>query len=110
MREEDTGYEPLPEERPGVLSRLVRLNRCFLVLLIIPATAMAWRPPYADLARKQSDMARLQSRRDELRIEVERKQERLELVKTDPSYLEVVARDLLEHQKDGETIIVFKDK
>lgn len=110
MPRENTGYDPLPEERPGILSRLVRMNRCFLILLVIPATAIAWRPPFAELEQKKEGLRKLEVRREELLVEVARKKEKLELIKHDPSYLEVVSRDLLESQKEGETIVFFKDK
>lgn len=110
MHLENTGYQPLPEERPGILSRLVKMNRCFLLLLVIPTTAIGWRPPYAELERQKVELKKQEARREELRQEVARKKEKLELIKNDASYLEVVARDLLESQKDGETIVFFKDK
>ena len=110
MLPEEHGYDPLSEERPGILARLVRMNRCFLVLLVIPATALAWWPPYAERDAKQQVVRQLQEKRDALRVEVSRKKEKLELIKTDSEYLEVVARDLLESRKDGETIVLFKNE
>lgn len=110
MKPADTGFEPLAEERPGIFGRMARLNWCLLVLLIIPAAYKAWRPPYAELERKKEAVKKLETRKDELLVDVARKREKLGLIKSDGDYLEVVARDLLEAQKDGETIVFFRKK
>ena len=110
MHLEETGFDPLAEERPSFLKLGSRFLQCLLVLTVIPAAFIAWRPPYAELASKKAAVVGLEARKQELEEEVARKKEKLELIKTDSAYLEVVARDLLESQKEGETIVFFKNK
>ena len=90
---------------PDIWQRLTRVVFVVVVLSAIPVVfAIVW--PELE---KQRDMAAenavLATQRDRLRQEKEAKDERLELIRTNPDYLEAVARDRLGLHKPGEFIL-----
>ena len=106
---EEIGYAIPAAERGGILSRLVRLNR-YLALLLIPAFGIIgfW-PPYKDLEHARQRLSELELQRDTYKEKATRMQQKLHLIKTDPQYLEVMARDRLQLQKDGEKVFRFEE-
>jgi cell division protein FtsB len=109
MPQEEFGYDGPETDRPNFLARLVRLNRYLLALLIIPAAVLYFRPPLKEQEAARTRLVELTARRDGLKADAERLQRKLELIKTDPDYLESMARDRLNLQKDGEIILRFED-
>jgi cell division protein FtsB len=109
MPPEEIGHAIPSAERPGFLSRLVRMNR-YLVLLLIPAFGVIhfW-PPHKDLEHARQRLGELELQRDTYKYKVARLEKKLELIKTDPAYLEVLARDRLQLQKDGEKVFRFEE-
>ena len=110
MPYEEMGYDPINEERPSLLARLVRLNRYIFVLLVIPISWLAWRPPFEQEQERLEAVHQLEMKRDTAREKADRLKQKLELIKTNPDYLEIVARDRLHLQKDGETIVRFENE
>ena len=110
MAYEDFGFDQPEEERPSILARLVRLNRYIAVLLIIPLAALAWWPPFKEEAGVHDIVVALEAKRDEAKAKTDRLREKLDLIKTNPEYLEIMARDQLHLQKDGETIVRFENE
>ena len=47
--------------------------------------------------------------RDAKKEELSRKEQKSDLIKNDPEYLEVMARDRLQLQKDGEKVFRFEE-
>jgi cell division protein FtsB len=114
MSLEEFGYDDAPAaDRPNFFERvvrlLVRLNRYLLALLIIPIAVVYFRPPREEQQVAREQLAALTARRDELQKEALRLHTKLELIKTDPAYLETMARDRLNLQKDGEIILRFEN-
>jgi cell division protein FtsB len=109
MPSEEIGYAIPSAERRGLLSGLVRLNRYLLLLLIIPAGIIGFWPPYKDLEQARQRLGALELQRDSARGKAARLERKLELIKTDPEYLEVMARDRLQLQKDGEKVFRFEE-
>lgn len=109
MPTEEFGFEGPEQDRPNFLGRLVRLNRYLLALLVIPVALLYFRPPVKEQEEARQRLADLASHRDQLKAEAERLQRKLELIKSDPEYLESMARDRLNLQKDGEIILRFED-
>jgi hypothetical protein len=109
MPSEEIGSAIPAAERRGVLTGLVRLNRYMLLLLIIPAGIIGFWPPYKDLERARQRLAEKEVLRDTKKEDLTRKQKKSDLINTDPSYLEVVARDRLQLQKDGEKVFRFEE-
>ncbi len=110
MAYEEFGFDHPEEERPSLLARLVRLNRYIIALLFIPLAALIWWPPFSEEAGKHEVVLALESKRDEAKAKTDRLREKLELIKTNPEYLEIMARDQLHLQKDGETIVRFENE
>ncbi len=108
MPPEEIGYAIPAAERPGILSRLVRMNRYLMLLLLVPAGLIYFSPPYRELEDARRHLGELQQERDARRGIKSRKEEKLELIKNDPEYLEVMARDRLRLQKDGEMVFRFE--
>lgn len=109
MPPEEIGYAIPTAEQPGLLARLVRMNRYLLLLLIIPAGIIGFWPPYKDLEHAKQRLGELELVRDTYKDKKKRMEQKLELIKTDPQYLEAMARDRLHLQKDGEKVIRFEE-
>ena len=52
----------------------------------------------------EEDISKLQAQRDEQQALLSKQTREVSLLKTDPVYLETIARDRLDLMKDGETI------
>src|SRR5207253_8910447 len=61
-------------------------------------------PPYKKLKIGHAEIDKLQAQRDEQQVLLSRQTREVNLLKTDPAYLETIARDRLDLMKDGETI------
>jgi cell division protein FtsB len=109
MPSEEIGYAIPAAERRGFLSGLVRLNRYALLLLIIPFGIVGFWPDYKRLDHVRQSLSEKELLRDHKKEELNRKQQKAELIKSDPAYLEVIARDRLQLQKDGEKIFRFEE-
>ena len=84
-----------------------RLNRILLVLLIIAiwlVIVSMFVPPYKKLKIGHAEIDKLQAQRDEQQVLLSRQTREVNLLKTDPAYLETIARDRLDLMKEGETI------
>jgi cell division protein FtsB len=110
MPHEEYGYDLPSSERPGIFTRLVKLNRTLLFLLIIPAGIIYFWPPLKEQEAARQQLDTLVMQRDGLKADAALLQQKLDLIKNDPEYLEVMARDRLHLQKDGEIILRFEDK
>ena len=108
MPPEEIGYAIPAAERRGLLSGLVRLNRYLLLLLLIPAGIIGFWPDYKRLEQERHRLSVLELQRDTAREKAARLEKKLELIKTDPEYLEAMARDRLQLQKDGEKVFRFE--
>jgi cell division protein FtsB len=96
-------------ERRGVLSGLVRMNRYLLLLLPIPFAIIGFWPPYKDLEHARQRLSELELQRDTYKEKATRLEKKLNLIKTDPAFLEAMARDKLNLQKDGEKVFRFEE-
>ncbi len=84
-----------------------RWNRVLLTLLLLSVWLVIvslFVPPYKKLKIGQADIEKLQSQRDEQQVLLSRQTREVNLLKTDPVYLETIARDRLDLMKEGETI------
>jgi hypothetical protein len=109
MPPEEIGYAIPAAERSGILARLVKLNRYLLLLLIIPAGIIGFWPPYKALEEARQHLSAKELVRDVKADVKSGKERKLELINNDPEYLEVVARDRLQLQKDGEKVFRFEE-
>ena len=84
-----------------------RWNRVLLTLLFLAAWLVIislFVPPYKKLKMGHDEIDKLQAQRDEQQAFLSKQTREVNLVKTDPVYLETIARDRLDLMKDGETI------
>ena len=84
-----------------------RWNRVLLILLLLSVWLVIvslFVPPYKKLKIGHADIDKLQAQRDEQQVLLSKQTREVNLLKTDPAYLETIARDRLDLMKDGETI------
>jgi cell division protein FtsB len=100
-----SGYGDFRERREATIWQ--RLNRVLRVLLFIAIWLIVvslFVPPYNKLKQIRGDTDRLQSLVNEQKTLLARQTREINLLKTDPTYLETIARDRLDLMKEGETI------
>src|SRR5437870_9431865 len=84
-----------------------RLNRILFVLLIIAiwlVIVSLFVPPYKKLMQSRTEIDNLQQQVNEQQTLLAQQTRKVNLLKTDVSYLETIARDRLDLMKEGETI------
>jgi cell division protein FtsB len=84
-----------------------RWNRVLLLLLLLAVWLVIvslFVPPYKKLKIGHADIDKLQAQRDEQQVSLSKQTREVNLLKTDPAYLETIARDRLDLMKEGETI------
>ena len=97
------------EEREGWLAWGTWINLGLLLLCVVPFLFMKFRPPVAQEQAAQQQLDKLVVQRDALREKRDRLQTQNDLIRHDKEYLEIMARDRLQMQKDGELILRFED-
>jgi len=84
-----------------------RWNRVLLILLLLAVWLVIislFVPPYKKLKIGRADIDKLQQQRDEQQALLSKQTREVNLLKTDPAYLETIARDRLDLMKEGETV------
>jgi len=84
-----------------------RWNRVLLVLLLLAVWLVIvslFVPPYKKLKLGHEEIDKLQAQRDEQQALLSKQTREVNLLKTDPVYLETIARDRLDLMKEGDTI------
>jgi len=84
-----------------------RWNRVLLILLLLAVWLVIvsmFVPPYKKLKIGHAEIDNLQAQRDEQQLSLSRQTREVNLLKTDPAYLETIARDRLDLMKEGETV------
>ena len=84
-----------------------RWNRVLLVLLLLAVWLVIVSllvPPYKKLKLGHEEIDKLQAQRDEQHVLLSKQTREVNLLKTDPVYLETIARDRLDLMKEGDTI------
>jgi len=84
-----------------------RLNRLLLVLLFVAiwlGMASLFVPPYKALLQSRAEIDNLQAQVNEQKRSIARQTREVNLLTTDPAYLETIARDKLDLMKEGEVI------
>ena len=84
-----------------------RLNRILLVLLVIAiwlVIVSLFVPPYKKLMQSRTEIDNLQQQVNEQQTLFARQTREVNLLKTDVTYLETIARDRLDLMKEGETV------
>jgi cell division protein FtsB len=84
-----------------------RLNRILFTLLFLAVwlgIISLFVPPYKQLQAARSELDTLQAQRDQQKMLLTRANREVNWLKTDPAYLETIARDRLDLMKEGETV------
>ncbi|HWY50201.1 MAG TPA: septum formation initiator family protein [Chthoniobacterales bacterium] len=84
-----------------------RWNRVLVTLLLLAVWLVIvslFVPPYKKLKIGHADIDQLQAQRDEQQVLLSRQTREVNLLKTDSTYLETIARDRLDLMKEGETV------
>jgi cell division protein FtsB len=84
-----------------------RLNRILIVLLIIAiwlVIVSLFAPPYKKLMQSRAEIDNLQQQVNEQQSKLALQTREINLLNTDVTYLETIARDRLDLMKQGETI------
>jgi cell division protein FtsB len=100
-----TGYGELRARREATIWQ--QMNHILRVLLFIAVWLLIisfFLPPYKKLQQNRAEMEQLQAQLNEQQALLARQTKKVALLKTDPTYLETIARDSLELMKEGETI------
>ena len=84
-----------------------RLNRILLILLVMAiwlVIVSLFVPPYKKLVQSRTEIDNLQQQVNDQQTLLARQTREVNLLKTDVTYLETIARDRLDLMKEGETI------
>src|SRR5881397_2992818 len=103
--EVEHGYADFRARREATVWQ--RLNRILLVLLVIAiwlVIVSLFVPPYKKFMRSRAEVDNLQQQVNEQQSLLARQTREVNLIKTDVTYLETIARDRLDLMKEGETI------
>ncbi len=99
------GYGDFRARREAtVWQRLNTILRFFLVIATVLVIVSLFLPPYKKLTQSRNEIENLQTQVNEQKTLLARQTREVSLLKTDPTYLETLARDRLDLMKDGETI------
>jgi cell division protein FtsB len=84
-----------------------RLNRVLRILLLIAiwlVVVSLFVPPYKKLTQSRSEIDALLAQVSDQKLLLAQQTRKINLLKTDPTYLETFTRDRLDMMKEGETI------
>ena len=99
------GYGDFRARREAtVWQRLNSVLRVLLVLALVLVIVSLFLPQSKKLTQSRAEIDRLQGQVTEQKILLARQTREVNLLKTDPTYLETMARDRLDLMKEGETI------
>jgi cell division protein FtsB len=102
---EHSGYGDFRERREATIwQRLNRILRVLLFVAIWLVIVSLFLPPYNKLKQSRGEVEKLRSLVDEQKVLLARQTREVNLLKTDVTYLETIARDRLDLMKEGETI------
>ncbi|HEV2805413.1 MAG TPA: septum formation initiator family protein [Chthoniobacterales bacterium] len=87
-----------------VWQRLNSVLRVLLAAAVVLVILSLFLPLYKKRAQSQNEIDNLQSQVNDQKMLLARQTREVNLLKTDPVYLETIARDRLDLMKDGETI------
>ena len=99
------GYGDFRARREAtVWQRLNSILRVLLALVLALVIVSLFLPQSKKLGQSRAEIDRLQGEVTEQKILLARQTREVNLLKTDPTYLETMARDRLDLMKEGETI------
>jgi cell division protein FtsB len=106
-----TGYGDFRARREATIWQ--RMNHILRVLLFVAVWLLIisfFLPPYKQLNRNRAETDKLLAQLTEEKLLLARRTKEVSLLKSDPTYLETIARDKLDLMKEGETIFRLESK
>ncbi len=94
----------------SIWQQLNRVLRVLLLLAGILVVVSLFVPQQKRLAQSRSEIENLQSQVTEQKVLLARQTRDVQLLTSDPVYLETIARDRLDLMKEGETIFRLESK
>jgi cell division protein FtsB len=102
---ENTGYGDFRARREAtVWQRLNSILRVLLAVAVLLVIVSLFLPLSKKRTQSQVEIDRLQAQVNDQKTLLARQTREVNLLKTDPAYLEIMARDRLDLMKEGETI------
>ena len=102
---ETSGYGDFRARREAtVWQRLNSILRVLLTVAVLLVIVSLFLPLSKKRTQSQVEIDRLQSQVNDQKRLLARQTREVNLLKTDPAYLEIVARDRLDLMKEGETV------
>ena len=99
------GYGDFRARREAsIWQQLNRVLRGLLAIALVLIIVSLFLPQHKRLAQSRADIETLQGQVTEQKMLLARQTREVNLLKTDPAYLELIARDRLDLMKEGETI------
>lgn len=99
------GYADFRARREAtVWQRLNRILRLLLFIAVWLVVISLFVPPYKRMQAARTEIDALQAQVNQEKMMLARQTREVNLLKTDPTYLETIARDRLDLMKEGETI------
>ncbi|CAN5649277.1 hypothetical protein BH18VER1_BH18VER1_20500 [soil metagenome] len=100
-----SGYGDFRARREAtVWQQLNRILRVLLVLAVLLVIVSLFLPRHKKLKQSRAEIDTLQAQVGEQKMLLARYTREVNLLKTDPVYLETIARDRLDLMKEGETV------
>jgi cell division protein FtsB len=102
---ENSGYGDFRARREAtVWQRLNSVLRVLLGLAVVLVIVSLFLPLYKKRVQRQNEIDNLQNQVNEQKIVLAKQTREVNLLTSDPVYLETIARDRLDLMKEGETI------
>ncbi len=101
-----------PEDKTQVerlLGLVVRFQWWLLLALGVAGGVFYYTQPIPEPDDLRADVKRLTADKQQLETQKQQLANRVEWAKNDDAYLEIIARDQLNKQRDGEVIVRFKE-
>ena len=99
------GYGDFRERREATMwQQLNQVLKALIAIALLLVIVSLFLPQYKKLKQSRSEIEALQAQVTEQKMALARQTREVDLLKTDPAYLETIARDRLDLMKEGETI------
>jgi len=99
------GYGDFRARREAsIWQQLNRILRCLLAVALTLVIISLFIPQHKKLTQSRAEIDNLQAQVTEQKMLLARRTREVNLLKTDPEYLETIARDRLDLMREGETI------
>ena len=99
-----------PSQSPkSIWQKLSLYIEVFIYLVIIAIAVKLYIPEHNRAQELEAERQRLEKQRDEKQVVVDQLKRETDNLKSDPKYLEIIARDRLNLQRENEYIVQIKD-